>query len=134
MSDRERHKRYCVPAMTKNMGSMGRGLIASKEFKKGDRILKDKSVVSYKADEYDFSSRTQIEELMKIVTNLKREDREDYFNLSMNPLEREKIPEHLFSPDEGEFVTAWCIYTNNRIFGDVFLTLSLGKPSFKKIK
>ena len=53
MSDRERHKRYCVPAMTKNMGSMGKGLIASKEFKKGDLILKDKSVVGYKADEVD---------------------------------------------------------------------------------
>ena len=39
---------------SKNMGSMGRGLIASKEFKKGDRILKDKSVVSYKADEVDY--------------------------------------------------------------------------------
>ena len=133
MSDRERHKRYCVPAMTKNMGSMGRGLIASKEFKKGDRILKDKSVVSYKADEFDYSSRTQIEELMKLVTNLKREDREDYFNLSMNPLEREKIPEYLFSPARRRRICDCMVHLHKqqylgRCLSDVVLIESLLRP------
>ena len=125
VSDWGRHKRNCKPVMIKDMGIKGRGLVASKAFVKGDLILKDKVVVSYKADCFFSHSRRQLEELMEQVDNLEVDDRRDYFNLEKNLLDMKRIPESLFEPSEKEYIDAWCIYTNNRIRGHVCLTLSL---------
>ena len=111
--------------MIKDMGAKGRGLVASKAFAKGDLIFRDKPVVSYEASDIYFDSRTQFEELMTHVDKLTVEERNEYFQLAMNPQEAMKIEENLFSPEEKEIVNAWCIYVTNRILGDVCLTLSL---------
>ena len=112
--------------MIKDMGIKGRGLVASKAFKKGDLILKDKAVVSYRYEEDEVcpDSRRPLEELMEHVDNLEVDDREDYFNLGTNMRNQKMIPETLFSANEKDYVDAWCIYINNRIRGDVCLTLS----------
>ena len=111
--------------MLKDVGVKGRGLVASKEFKKGDLILTDKTVVSYEADDIDYGSRRQFEELMKLVDSLDVDDRKNFFSLEPNKLDLERIPRYLFTPGEKEYVDAFCIYKNNNICGDVCLTLSL---------
>ena len=45
VADWARHKRHCDPVMIKDCGEKGRGLVASKDFKIGDLIMKDKAVV-----------------------------------------------------------------------------------------
>ena len=111
--------------MIKDMGAKGRGLVASKAFARGDLIFREKPVVSYEASDIYYDSRTQFEELMTHVDKLTDEERDEYFQLAMNPLEGMKIKKNLFSPDENEIVNAWCIFVTNRILGDVCLTLSL---------
>ena len=46
VADWARHKRLCDPVMVKDYGEKGRGLVASKNFKAGDIIFKDTSIVS----------------------------------------------------------------------------------------
>ena len=50
VADWTRHKRLCVPVMVKDFGEKGRGLVASKDFKIGDLIMKDKAVVESTAE------------------------------------------------------------------------------------
>ena len=114
-----------MPVMIKDMGEKGRGLVASKAFTKGDLILRDKTVVDYEAEDIYYDSRTQFEELMTHVDKLPVEERQEYFQLAMNPHEGMRIKKDLFSPAENEIVNAWCIYKTNRIMGGVCLTLSL---------
>ena len=72
-----------------------------------------------------FDRRRQFEELMKEVDNLDVDDRKNYFSLTRNKHDLERIPSDLFLPSEKEYVDAWCIYINNEIRGDVCLTLSI---------
>ena len=124
-SDWGRHKRNCKPVMIKDMENKGRGLVASKAFVKGDLILKDKVIVSYKAFSKFSHGRRQLEELKKHVDSLEVDDRRDYFNLAKYLGDLKRIPESLFESSEKEYVDAWCIYINNEIRGDVCLTLSI---------
>ena len=46
VADWDRHKPNCVPVMLKDYGEKGRGLVASKDIKRGEQILIDKALVS----------------------------------------------------------------------------------------
>ena len=44
--DWPRHKRLCAPVVIKEWEGRGRGLVASKNIKMGDLIVKDKAVIT----------------------------------------------------------------------------------------
>ena len=74
--DWSRHKRLCKPVMIEKTGSKGNGLVASKNFKIGDLILKERASLSRSRQE---GKEPDIFSQMNKMTS---DERSDFFNLT----------------------------------------------------
>ena len=121
--DWARHKRLCVPVVIVEIQGKGRGLVASKDFKMGDLIIRDKAAVTI-ADgtppiHYGLQIKRQLE-------NLSEEERGEFYKLTRN-----NVLKPALETDIGiQFFTEIAIFANNQIEGHgadkcLFISLSL---------
>ena len=50
VKDWGRHREFCIPVMVSEIPSKGKGLVASKNFKKGELIFQESAIISAKAN------------------------------------------------------------------------------------
>ena len=132
VADWARHKRLCDPVMIKDFGEKGRGLVASRDFKIGDLIMKDKAVVLSKITNEDLN-KNEIgtflclgEEIRGQISQQTDEVKGDFLKLSpsikilklLDFLDKNKIL-------PGPLKQAVAIFINNRIGGKMYLKLAL---------
>ena len=73
--DWSRHKRLCMPVMVQKTEHKGNGLIASRDFKMGDLILKEKACMSR-------GREPGPEEALSQLNKMTADDRSDFYNLT----------------------------------------------------
>jgi len=112
--DWSRHKRLCVPLMVQKTEHKGNGLVASKTFRIGDLILKEKACMSRGKDPG--------QETHSQLNKMTAEERSDFYNLT-------RCPDADVNGASSE-VTA--IFNNNAMFsgadnetGSLFLSYAL---------
>jgi len=129
VGDWARHKRLCVPVMVKDFGEKGRGLVASRDFKIGDIIMKDKAVVTSSAevDMYPPDVMDCGNNISWQLLQLPDDIRAEYFQLSPSKLVFNKFEDPLFKsiPIPAVSKLAVAIFLNNRIGNKIYLSLSL---------
>ena len=72
--DWSRHKRLCVPVMVQKTAHKGNGLVASRDFKMGELILKEKACMARGED----SGQEALSQLNRMTAD----DRSDFYNLT----------------------------------------------------
>ena len=75
VADWTRHRRLCVPLAIKEMGDKGRGLVATRDFKMGDLIVKDKAVAFLRDDIDPNQFYLVAEDIVHQVEKLSKEDK-----------------------------------------------------------
>ena len=75
--DWSRHKRLCVPVMVQKTEHKGNGLIASRDFKMGELILKQKAVMSRGE-----GGLWPCQEALSQLNRMTADDRSDFYNLT----------------------------------------------------
>ena len=132
MADWARHKRLCDPVMIKDFGEKGRGLVASRDFKIGDLIMKDKPVILSKIKNEDLNKKDICtflclgEEIMVQIRQQTDKIKGDFLKLYpsirilklLDFLDTDKVL-------PGPLKQAVAIFINNRIGGKIYLKLSL---------
>ena len=73
--DWSRHKRLCMPVMVQKTEHKGNGLVASRDFKMGDLILKEKACMSR-------GREPGPEEALSQLNKMTADDRSDFYNLT----------------------------------------------------
>ena len=72
--DWSRHKRLCLPVMVQKTEHKGNGLVASRDFKMGELILKEKACMARGED----SGQEALSQLNRMTAD----DRSDFYNLT----------------------------------------------------
>ena len=76
--DWPRHSQYCIPVMVAEIQGMGRGLVASKDFKKGEVIFKEPAAITiYTSHSYFIP----LPELKEKISKLSEEQRTKFYQL-----------------------------------------------------
>ena len=75
VADWARHRRLCVPLVIKEMGDKGRGLVATRDFKMGDLIVKDKAVAVLSEDIDHNQFYLVAEDIFHQIEKLSKEDK-----------------------------------------------------------
>ena len=70
--DWTRHRRLCAPVVFKQLDTIGRGLVATKNIKKGDLIFIDKAFISINRDTDEVSSDINDENELERFEKLKK--------------------------------------------------------------
>nr|ALS05290.1 histone-lysine N-methyltransferase SMYD3 isoform X2 [Paracalanus parvus] len=76
--DWPRHSQYCIPVMVAEIPGMGRGLVASKDFKKGEVIFKEPSAITIKMTT---SYLIPLPELKEKISKLSEEQKSKFYQL-----------------------------------------------------
>ncbi len=71
MEDWPRHSQYCIPVMIAEIPGKGLGLVASKDFKRGQLIFTETAVISVHAP----SGLVPLEEMMNQISNMSEEQK-----------------------------------------------------------
>ena len=134
VADWTRHKKLCVPGMVKDFGEKGRGLVASKDFKIGDLIMKDKAVVESTAEiSMDIRKLKRFgDEIIQQLEKQSQETGKSYFDLTVNNITRNRTELELLKLHEiiekASFsafsMKAVMVFLNNRIGDKIYLKLS----------
>ena len=123
VSDWPRHKGLCMPVMVRDLGDKGRGLVASRDFKAGDLIFEENTIVKDVSDNLQFVSKNISLYGKRIVTQLSKlseSTQKDFLNLTRK---QKVMDDESIIPEE--YRIAFAIYVNNSIAGNLFLDLSL---------
>ena len=75
--DWSRHKRLCMPVMIEETRDKGKGLIASKNFKMGDLIFKEKAVSTIRS-----KGKEAAMEILSQLNQMTEDERSDFYNLT----------------------------------------------------
>ena len=83
--DWPRHREYCIPVMVAEIPGKGLGLVASKNFKKGELIFKEDAIISIRSNSphprhtvFTMEMALELKEQMK---NLSDEQRSKFYKL-----------------------------------------------------
>ena len=76
--DWRRHKRLCLPVMIEKTGHKGNGLVASKNFKMGDLILKENASMSRVRQ----AGKEKGPDIFSQLNRMTADERSDFYNLT----------------------------------------------------
>ena len=76
--DWPRHRQFCIPVMVTEIPGKGKGLVASKDFKKGQVIFKETVAINVHAP----SDIVPLQELKEQITRLSEEQKNKFYNLT----------------------------------------------------
>ena len=111
-----------MPVIVKEMGTKGRGLVATKDMEMGTLIVKEKAVVKVRVQAMGDEAFGR--EIERQISNLSKEEQEEFFKLSKN----KKTMLHPSATEKYKEIIA--IFNNNSILSTeselcVFNTVSL---------
>ena len=75
--DWSRHREFCIPVMVAEIPGMGRGLVASKDFKKGQIIFTEPAVIAVNAP----SGLVPLEEMLEQIRDMSEEQKFRFYQL-----------------------------------------------------
>ena len=78
MADWPRHIQYCIPVMVTEIHGMGKGLLASKDFKKGEVLFKEAAAIVVHAP----SGMIPLQDLKEQVSKMSEEQKTRFYQLA----------------------------------------------------
>jgi len=124
---RHKDKRLCVPVMVKDFGEKGKGLVASRDFKIGDLIMKETAVISSteQINLFPTDVRNYGAEICKQLQLLPEDVRAEFFELSASKELPEKLADPNYAMVPENLMRVVAIFVNNRIGNKIYLSMSL---------
>ena len=104
VADFKRHKWNCVPVMVTEIPGKGRGLVAAKDIKKGELLLKEKIAIQIRSDGINFEKHR--DSVLVQLDNLPHEAKEQFHLL--------KVPDSINGLYEGDRLTMQKFMSNSR--------------------
>ena len=106
--DWPRHSQYCIPVMVTEIPGKGRGLVASKDFKKGQIIFKDTAAITIKAPSYI----VPLHELKEQISKLSEEQKSKFYQLTPHAVGK-LIPTQVTSALRENCLKEFTLFVNN---------------------
>jgi len=133
-SDWPRHKDNCIPLMISEFEGKGRGLVAARDFEKGELIFEDPAVINVREispPNGEWVDHRVINAIKKQMADMSEKEKADFYKLPQADSDKEgcSLQSVIQFGIEENFLVELKIFLRNKIDGMIFLNKTLTNHS-----